>query len=942
MLPAVALLLSAGLAGANVAPVIDSFTASSATVLPGGVVSLQVNAHDPDCADVCTSGCGMTVRSDVTTWSATGGTFVVEDPGTTGSPYTATADWQAPMVESTYTITVFLGDSGNFICSGRQTVTADLIIQVTSTPNNPPIVDSLTASPTQIYPGETSSLSCSASDPDGDPLSYSWSSNIGAVTPGSDGEATFTSPDPGTATITCSATDSGGAIGSADVNVVVTDVSADGLVRDGLVSPQRITIDSTGTAYVVDRAAGGLTVVHLESGRIAYRIPLPDVTAVAADWKDDLLVGGRNGVHILDRLGNQLLDLQLGGDVADVTVDHLNQRYAVLLRRSSRIVVFDAGGTQVAAFGSVGDLPEQLKSPQGLAFSPSGTEIVVGDTGHGLIKVFDLAGTLLSSFGGLGGAAGEFVQLAGIEVDGNGVIFASDAQQSRVQSFNPDGTLREVIGSWGDGFGQLKTPIGVTSSASFGKLVVASANSSSLQIFTLAGGSPSQWPAPQTGLSTSQLDFPAQALGSTSSPLGITISNTGDAYLGISDLAVDGPFTAATSCSSLSPGGSCSVMVSFTPGAIGTATGQLAITASDSSQPYTVSLSGLGFVPAQSLLSTASLSFAEQAVGSTSAPLSVQLSNGGSIAMTISSIAASEHYGLTSTCPASLPGGASCSIDVYFMPTAAGSQPGAITVTTTAAGSPHQVSLSGDAVLLDLSPAPAAIDFGTVLVNERSAVQALSLTNIGTANLQIAMVRLVGGDSHAFAIATDLCSGATLAIGASCTVQAFFEPSVRAALAADIEIATNGGPTYLVSLTGTGSAVSEPIFSDGFESGDLAAWSTTVPKGLYAFPGELKLGQASYGDSPVEQLVTISNYHDRPIYIGLIAIADQQSHSFEITADSCSNSELGRRKSCTIRVMMLTLDEGALTATIEVPTPLEEPTTMLQVPVAGTVELPGY
>ena len=44
---------------------------------------------------VCTTGCGLTIRSDLTLWSATGGTFVAEDNGATASPYSATADWQA-------------------------------------------------------------------------------------------------------------------------------------------------------------------------------------------------------------------------------------------------------------------------------------------------------------------------------------------------------------------------------------------------------------------------------------------------------------------------------------------------------------------------------------------------------------------------------------------------------------------------------------------------------------------------------------------------------------------------------------------------------------------------------------------------------------------------------------------------------------------------------
>ena len=42
---------------ANVPPLIDSFTAAPAVVAPGEVATLTVDAHDPDCPDICTTEC---------------------------------------------------------------------------------------------------------------------------------------------------------------------------------------------------------------------------------------------------------------------------------------------------------------------------------------------------------------------------------------------------------------------------------------------------------------------------------------------------------------------------------------------------------------------------------------------------------------------------------------------------------------------------------------------------------------------------------------------------------------------------------------------------------------------------------------------------------------------------------------------------------------------
>ena len=77
------------------------------------------------------------------------------------------------------------------MCGGRATASANLTILVTTSPNGPPVVDSVTTVPARLFPGQTSDLSCTASDPDGDPLTYAWSADSGGVTPGPGGAATF-------------------------------------------------------------------------------------------------------------------------------------------------------------------------------------------------------------------------------------------------------------------------------------------------------------------------------------------------------------------------------------------------------------------------------------------------------------------------------------------------------------------------------------------------------------------------------------------------------------------------------------------------------------------------------------------------------------------------------------------------------------------------------
>ncbi|NIR40207.1 MAG: hypothetical protein GWN07_30770, partial [Actinobacteria bacterium] len=199
-------------------------------------------------------------------WTADGGTFENTDDGVSGSPFTSTTDWRAPLTEGLYTITASLPDSGSFICGGRQTGTQQIQILVSNNPNQPPVVESVSADPLVLYPGETSDLTCVASDPDGDPLTYTWSAPLGTITPGAPGTAVFLADRPGNIAVTCSVTDPSAAPASGTVNLTVVGAAAEKWLGRGLAQPQRVAVDSTGSLFVADRAAGGIVVLNLFSG----------------------------------------------------------------------------------------------------------------------------------------------------------------------------------------------------------------------------------------------------------------------------------------------------------------------------------------------------------------------------------------------------------------------------------------------------------------------------------------------------------------------------------------------------------------------------------------------------------------------------------------------------------------------------------------------------
>jgi hypothetical protein len=96
--------------------------------------------------------------------------------------------------------------------------------------------------------------------------------------------------------------------------------------------------------------------------------------------------------------------------------------------------------------------------------------------------------------------------------------------------------------------------------------------------------------------------------------------------------------------------------------------------------------------------SASSLTFGDEDEGSTSEPLLITLTNSGTAALTLTSIAASANFAETNNCGSTLAAGANCAINVTLAPDTTGGLKGTVTFTDNAVDSPQTVSLSGTAV----------------------------------------------------------------------------------------------------------------------------------------------------------------------------------------------------------------------------------------------------
>jgi hypothetical protein len=197
-------------------------------------------------------------------------------------------------------------------------------------------------------------------------------------------------------------------------------------------------------------------------------------------------------------------------------------------------------------------------------------------------------------------------------------------------------------------------------------------------------------------------------------------------------------------------------------------------------------------------ISPTAVGFGSVATGSSSASQAVTVTNSGTAAAPVGSIATSGDFSQTNTCGTSIAAGSSCTVTVTFRPTATGSRTGNLTIT--ASGITNTVPLSGTGVAPGpiLSPNPSALSFPRTVVGNSAATQTITVTNTGTTSATVSNVA-AGGDFSQ----TNNCT--TLAVNGSCTVTVTFRPSAAGTRTGNVTITSNANnsPTP-IALSGNG------------------------------------------------------------------------------------------------------------------------------------------
>ena len=382
----------------------------------------------------------------------------------------------------------------------------------------------------------------------------------------------------------------------------------------------------------------------------------------------------------------------------------------------------------------------------------------------------------------------------------------------------------------------------------------------------------------QISISPAKVNFGSVAVG-TSSTRAVTITNTGTTSVEISQAIVKGAgfsFEGLVSPVTLHASQQTTFDVSFTPAASGKVTGDISVKCTFRPLPFNLPLSGTGVELPSAKLSTATLAFGNQAVGTTSTARSVTLTNSGTAALSITSIALAgtnpSDFAQSNNCGTSVAAGANCAISVTFTPVANGSFTASVTLTDNASGSPQAVALSGTGTSPVVSLSTTSLSFGNEPIDVASSSQTVTLSNTGNAALSITGLAIGGANGNDFAEVADTC-GSSVAVGANCAIGVIFTPSLAGAETASITVTDNApGSPQAVALSGTGTH--DVILS-------WTASSTSGIAGYNVYRGTTSGGESS---TPINSTpITGTTYDDANVQAG-------QTYYYTITAVSSNGT----------------------------------------------------
>ncbi|MGA9352715.1 MAG: choice-of-anchor D domain-containing protein [Terriglobales bacterium] len=276
-------------------------------------------------------------------------------------------------------------------------------------------------------------------------------------------------------------------------------------------------------------------------------------------------------------------------------------------------------------------------------------------------------------------------------------------------------------------------------------------------------------------------------------------------------------------------------------------------------------------------------------------PYILTVPQGGSSTSAISVTTVNGFTGSVTLSASSLPSGVSASFNPNPATT---SSTLTLTATASAAAGESTIFISGTSgslstetgIQLTLSGAaqavlsPTSVAFANEVVGGTSAAKTVTLSNPGSATLNISGIATSGD----FAVASKTC-GSTLAVGAKCTIKVTFDPTQLGARTGSLSVTDNAaGSPQSVSLSGTGTA-----------DATLTPASATFPK-------------TTVGSQSAAKTFTLSNKEST----ALTGVSASTTGNFSISATTCG-STLAAKAKCAVSVVFKPTQTGVQSGTLQ-------------------------
>jgi len=187
---------------------------------------------------------------------------------------------------------------------------------------------------------------------------------------------------------------------------------------------------------------------------------------------------------------------------------------------------------------------------------------------------------------------------------------------------------------------------------------------------------------------------------------------------------------------------------------------------------------------------------------------------------------------------------------------------------------------------------PASETWAAVAIGSKGGQKTVTLTNPGTATINISSITFSGANPGDFAIFSKTCS-TTLAAGASCTVNVVIGPTASGTRTATLNFSdSDSNSPQSVALSGLGT------------SGVVAA-----------SPSSIAFGSTALGTSSASQSVTLSNGGTSSLAISSVALTGTNPSDFTLSGTTCAAS-LSVGASCTATLVFKPTSTGTRIASL--------------------------